>query len=408
MIGFIRSVDLKSHFFRIIRKVKTFLKPSNKKNTPIIYNLSTKTFFHGRKINEGVKRALVSYITGPFTIDEKELMQYPFSNYGIAHTIIKVLNQLGYVVDVIQWTDVSFRVQKKYDLFFGHGGYNFETIAKQLPDQAIKIYWFPSCALPFLNSQEQLRLKNLYKRHKVSLNPVRSLPVENQSDWQLADSVISLGNQYARSTYKTSIPIFSFNNAAYKELQPERICRDFTMARSNFLFFAGIGNVHKGLDLVIEAFNNIDAHLYIATKVENEFYEIYKEELSSHSNIHVQGWVEVRSSRYYELVEKCAYVIMPSCCEGSPGSIIECMHRGLIPVVSKESTIDTDGFGVTLDSCDILHIRQTVMELADLPVNIVKEKSIKTFEKAMQDYSVQSFERNVRDAIQKTIKLSVR
>src|SRR4030043_281721 len=72
------------------------------------------------------KRALLSYITTPFTKPKNDQSQIRFANIGVAKSIVYVLNQLGYIVDVIDWKDKKFVPRRKYNLFIGHGGEKFK------------------------------------------------------------------------------------------------------------------------------------------------------------------------------------------------------------------------------------------------------------------------------------------
>ena len=56
--------------------------------------------------------------------------------------------------------------------------------------------------------------------------------------------------------------------------------KNFDDARNNFLFFNGPGNVHKGLDLMLEVFTRVDQHLYIRQNIEPAFLKAYKKELT--------------------------------------------------------------------------------------------------------------------------------
>jgi hypothetical protein len=65
--------------------------------------------------------ALVSYIPKPFRLAANDPLNVQFSNIGIARAMVRVLNEMGYGVDVINFTDNRFKVEKTYDLFIGHG-----------------------------------------------------------------------------------------------------------------------------------------------------------------------------------------------------------------------------------------------------------------------------------------------
>jgi hypothetical protein len=59
-------------------------------------------------------------------------------------------------------------------------------------------------------------------------------------------------------------------------------------------------------------------------------------------------------------------VIHPSASEGSPGSVIHAVTAGLVPILSKESGDDVDGFGFLLKDTRLNTISKTVKKLATL------------------------------------------
>src|SRR5262249_50628701 len=61
-------------------------------------------------------------------------------------------------------------------------------------------------------------------------------------------------------------------------------------------------------------------------------------------------------------------VVYPSCSEGQCGSVVTCLHAGLIPVVSRETGVDVDpAFGVVLADCSVEGIRRAIAELSGRP-----------------------------------------
>ncbi len=115
------------------------------------------------------KRALLAYIVHPFSIPRDDPRFLGHNNIWYTHTIVKILNRLGYKVDVIDYQDTSFSPQSAYDLFIGHGGINYTIIAQALPAQCPKIYFSTSAYWQFHNQQEKARFDQLKQRRGVSL-----------------------------------------------------------------------------------------------------------------------------------------------------------------------------------------------------------------------------------------------
>ncbi len=354
-----------------------------------------------------LKRALVSYITAPFKLSAHDPRNIQFSNIGIVRNIARALNELGYAVDVVEWSDSSFVPRRKYDVFVGHCGCNFETIAQALPSDTTKIYFSTGLYWREWNRLEEVRLDELQQRRGVRLAPDRKIEYSEESANRMANGIICLGNHAAKESYRQFPLVINLNNAAYHDARYDTAVKDFkdfAAGRKNFLFFSGPGNVHKGLDLLLEAFGHealreADVHLYICQSIAADFHQVYEEELTFLPRVHVIGPVAMRSRRFYELADRCDYVVHPTCAEGQPGSVIECMHQGLIPILSRQANMDTRDFGVTLDECSIAEIVAAIRQAAERPVEQCEELSRKARAATLQDYSEAAFLKNMKAAI---------
>lgn len=388
---------------RIPKAIKDWLR-ARYRGYPVPINNIGEPPPHGHlRVTDRPKRALLSYITRPFKLPPDDSRNVQFSNVGIARSIVRVLNELGYIVDVVEYTDTEFVPCREYDLFIGHGGHNFEFIAHNLSGDTIKIYFSTGLYWKEHNRREAERFSWLEERRGVRLPYDRWIYYSEEYANQSADGIICLGNQVAKESYSEFPLVINLNNAAYHEDRDDGVKKDFASSRNKFLFFSGGGNVHKGLDLLLEAFVGVDAHLYICQDIRPDFFEVYRHELEDYPNIHLVRWIVMRSPKFYELVNKCAYVILPSCSEGCAGSVVECMHHGLIPVVSREATIETGNYGVTLRTCSIEEIIEVVQDLSKHPAGWCEEMSRRTREVAVREYSVDAFLRNMRGAIQYVI-----
>ncbi|MCX5641810.1 MAG: glycosyltransferase [Candidatus Omnitrophica bacterium] len=349
------------------------------------------------------KRALVAYITAPFRLGPDDPRNLEFSNIGIGRSIVRALNELDYVVDVVEYSDKRFMPRNDYDLFIGHTGRNFQRIAGRLKPGTVKIYFSSGPYWRFWNEQEVKRIESLRQRRQVKY-PFERI-IKESEEWanENADAIICLGNDYARQSYSRFPKVFNLNNASYYDDRYDWTKKDFTSARKNFLFFSGPGNVHKGLDLLLEAFIGLGAHLYICQRINPDFLKIYRNELTVAPNIHLVGVIPMRSRQFYELVDRCAFIINPSCAEGQPGGVVECMHQGLIPVVSRETNIDTGDYGITFQDCSVGEIVETVRDLSGRSPEWCAEMSRKTRRVAVSEFSASLFLRNIKDIIRSRV-----
>jgi glycosyltransferase involved in cell wall biosynthesis len=93
--------------------------------------------------------------------------------------------------------------------------------------------------------------------------------------------------------------------------------------------------VHKGLDLALDAFIGMpDLELTVCGRPEKEadFFRLYQRHLKQTPNIKLHGWLDMASPDFVEIARTHAAVIYPSSAEGGAGSVIHCMHAGMLPV----------------------------------------------------------------------------
>ncbi len=377
--------------------LRRFTKPHYKR----LYNLVMES-----EIQHPSKRALLSYIVHPFSIPRDDPRFLSHINIWHNREIVRVLNCLGYTVDVIDYRDTKFVPRKKYDLFIGHGGINTEKIARRLPAKTVKIYFSTGCYWKFHNEQELARFTALRERRGVNLHPDRLIRNSEEGALLTVDGVIGIGNEFTKGTYSAFSPVIMINDTALFDDFFERSNKNFEKGKANFLYYAGGGNVHKGLDLLLEAFTELDQNLWICAKIDDQFAEVYAAELHTHPNIHMVGWIQPRSIRFYELMGTCNFVILPSCSEGQASSIVACMIQGLIPIVSRASGIDVSDYGVLLEPCTIREIVKTVTLLFSQSSEWCKERAIKTREVAIKEHSEQVFTAQMNEAIRSIILYS--
>ncbi|MCX5999859.1 MAG: hypothetical protein NTU41_09815, partial [Chloroflexi bacterium] len=187
------------------------------------------------------KQALLSYITAPFRMSDEDPSTSQFSNNGIAKDIVRTLNQIGYIVDIVEWTDTIFAPKKPYDLFVGHGGWNFEHIIASLPPRAKKICFSTGLYWQEHNRREEERFRWLEERRGVRLAYDRWIERSEECANQSADGIICLGNRIVKDSYSKFPLVVNLNNAAYHDDRYDTTRKDFATGRSNFLFFSGGG-----------------------------------------------------------------------------------------------------------------------------------------------------------------------
>jgi glycosyltransferase involved in cell wall biosynthesis len=340
------------------------------------------------------KRALLIYLVKPFALEETDPRLLTHQNSRQCKQIAALLGEFGYVVDSIDIRDKKFIPTRHYDLVVSNR-VDLGAMDSHFQKDTVKIYLASVTNHQVHNGRLRSRHERLLKRRGCSVR-MRRVYSEAMPYVSKADAIAAFGNDEIVATWREAFDgsIYPFNNYGFKETRFIFDEKDFAVARYSFLFFASGSQVQKGLDLLLEIFPKLpDLHLYVCSQFEkeNDFCACYRKELYETANIHAIGWVHVNSPEFQELVRRCAYVIHPSCSEGQPGSVVQCMYGGLIPVVSKQTGIDTENFGVTFADDSLEEIERVIREVSQLPEEWHKERSIKTAKVAEAKYSEDVF-----------------
>ena len=299
---------------------------------------------------------------------------------------------LGYRVDVIDENNDQFFPTRNYSFFVGNRT-NFDRIASLLNKDAIKILHIDTAHWLFHNMAECRRLELLKERRGFVLLPQRGMRPNFAIEH--ADYGTVLGNEFTMNTYKyANKPLFPIGIST-PFIYPWREDKDFNHVRKNFLWFGSGGFIHKGLDLVLEAFAQMpDYNLTVCGPIHTEkgFQSAYHKELYNTSNIHTVGWVDISSPEFTEITNRCIGLVYPSCSEGQCGGVVTCMHAGLIPIVSYESGLDINRqSGVMLKTCSVDEIKSSVRSVSFLTPQQLKLMARKNWEFARANHSREIF-----------------
>jgi hypothetical protein len=339
-----------------------------------------------------IRKALLIYITKPYRLKKGDPQFLKHQNLKQCMQIVSLLSIKGYSVDLLDIMDDRHFPNENYDLVIGH---RVSIREQDIYSTKKNIYLATGTNHKIHNFQVLSRYQYLNERRGIKLTP-KNLNSINMPFVEKADAIFCFGNEFVRASWDhvSKGECFSFNNYGFDGTKSLIDYRNLDRARKNFLFFASTNQISKGLDLLLDVFSkNPDLHLYVCSlfEYEKDFCEAYFRELFQTQNIHPVGWVEVNSSLFYKLCTECAFVIHPSCSEGSPGSVIQCMHTGLIPVVTLQTGIDVDDFGILFPSDQIVDIEKTIQTVTDFPIEKLKSSSLQTRITSIEKYSEQSF-----------------
>ncbi len=358
-------------------------------------------FLHFKSNNKNKGDVLISYITLPFTNIEESLDAH--TNRWECKEIVNTFLNMGYNVDLIDWKNREFIPRKKYYICMDIHD-NLDRISRYLNKDCIKIFYATGAHWLFQNHAEYSRLFELQTRRGFSLTPRRI--VSPALSLNHADFLTIIGNEFTEGTYSSinvpKFPIKISSTHIYKEINQ----KDFDAVRNQFIWFGGSGMVHKGLDLVLEAFTQMpEFQLFVIGKVEKEtdFFEAYKNELCNTANIKYVGPLDPSSQKFLSIVENSLGLVFPSCSEGSSGGVITTMHAGLIPIISYESGISIRECGIILKENNISEIKNAVRYISSLDKDQLKSISNKCRDFALLNHTRDNFSDNFRNSIEKII-----
>lgn len=312
------------------------------------------------------KTVLLSYIKSVFTNPEMRTDRTHTNRYT-TFLISEILRDLGYNVDVIDCGDDFKGDFKKYELVIGLGKTLDYVIETRRPEEKTKVIWFGTGSNPLFSNVATLnRLNDFYKRNNQLLfSSARYIKEDWPLQHEFSDWIILHGSSFAKSTYLAQnintvhAPVFIYHSF-------NRTNNEWISAKKNYLWFGTNGLIHKGLDLLLDSFKDMqDFNLHICGNIEaeREFFKYGKQIIDSNINIIYHGFVDVKSKMFEDILRTCCFVIFPSASEGNSPSVITCMaNGGLIPIVPKSADVDLNGYGVSIKELSVNAIKESVAE----------------------------------------------
>ncbi|MBE9211796.1 glycosyltransferase [Plectonema cf. radiosum LEGE 06105] len=349
-----------------------------------------------------IGNVLISYVVNPFTLKPGEPVPTSHTQHWECLQMAKTFLDFGYNVDVIWFYNDVFLPSKDYT-FFIETRWNLQRCVPFLNKDCLKIFHSDTAHILFHNAAEANRLLRLQQRRGITLSPKR-FEQPNQAI-EYADCATVLGNEFTLNTFKyANKPLYRIPISAPR-LYPFPEDKDFAACRKNFLWFGSGGLVHKGLDLLLDAFSQMpDYNLTICGPIEREddFKTAFYQELYQTPNIHTIGWVDVNSQKFIDIVNSCLGIVYPTCSEGGGGCVINCMHTGLIPIVSYESSVDvSDDYGVILKENTVEEIKQSIQNISSLNPSQLEQMARKSWEFVRKNHTRDRFAQVYRETIEK-------
>ncbi|HSE61745.1 MAG TPA: hypothetical protein VLA88_05640, partial [Candidatus Saccharimonadales bacterium] len=180
---------------------------------------------------KSTKHALLSYLPHAVAAGVRGEPTVRFSNEGIAREWPRVLNELGYSVDIVGWDDKTFVPTRNYDLIILHGARTFANIYQPLSQKPPLIHFLTGTYWRFNNKEEEARLASFAERHGVTVPKDRYIAVNEDPVNEAAKGIIILGNQRIRQTFDKYPTVEVINNASYPDDHFIKTTKDYGEAR---------------------------------------------------------------------------------------------------------------------------------------------------------------------------------
>lgn len=346
-------------------------------------------FLPGAANPGGSRRALLVHIVEPLfdtTLDVRH------QNRWQVRELARCLAERGFRVDALAPGGATPPGTPAYDLVVDlHPGIS------RYPDSRLRIAYITGSNPDFSNRAERLRLEELRLRRGKMLLPRRQVP-EFSTHLRECDAMFFIGSSGNLATYdQTAVPPVHFlRNFAYTPpLLPVA-----PNANRGFMFLASGGQVHKGLDLLLEVFSrhhDWNLHVCSAFHEEPDFCRAFHKELFAQPNIIPHGFLNLESREFAKCAALCRHVLLPSCSEANAGSVLSGMAAGLIPVVSRETGFSTDEVHF-FEECSVPCIEAKLRERIAMNPATLETEAARARALVTQQYSPTAFTASLEKA----------
>lgn len=297
-----------------------------------------RTDFAAGVLNAGAKsRALLVHLVEPFSDPGVDVRH---QNRWQARELGRLLAARGHALDVAAPGSNHVPADASYDVIIDlHPGLTRYPVGANTQRVAYITGSDPS----FSNAAERHRLADVARRRGVTLQARRQVPEFSANDLGRCTAMWFIGSPHNLETYRAfPVPPVSFvRNFAYPVPAAPRDGAD----PRQFLFLASGGQVHKGLDLLLEVFARRPEwtlHVCSSFHEEPDFVGAYRDELLGRPNIVPHGFQRLDSPRFTGIAARCGFMLLPSCSEANAGSVLSGMAAGLVPIVSRECGFAAD------------------------------------------------------------------
>lgn len=358
-----------------------------------------------KKLNKINKTVIFSYLNTPYWL--KNCTKYMISHNNRSESVI--------IKDIFlekEFNFISLRFDKKNmwqanknpEIIFGIEP-NFIALSELYPF-ATKIYYATGAYYEHQNRViiERTDQLNIFRKSAI---PYSRLVIENNAA-ETADYIFQIGSQATISTYPEHLrkKIFLIRPTTFDFLKLDIEKKMRQHSKFNFMWIGSNGSVLKGLDLLLLYFkNHLNLHLYVVGNIDIEFSEEFSEELYHSENIHYMGYHRMDDETLNSIASKCTFIIFPSASEGIPGSVINMMKLGLIPIVSRYAGFDgIDSIGFVVEDLSIKSVEKSINKAMLIQEESLMGRFLECSSFIESNFNIDVFKNDVQEALERVMK----
>lgn len=377
----------------IKRSIKKLFKKKERPDKMMIANL-----YH----TDYQKTVLICYITAPFLTPN----HFKHQNYLTSHIVAESFRDLGYNVDIIEYTNQQFVPDyTDYAVIFGMG-YQFERSFLSKNRAIPRIHLITGAHQDLHNEMSLRSISDFYASSGLWMPDEANVLAESAYYGMYnADVSIILARGYVfddcRARFKNKL--YSLNNnilGVFSGFSPK------TNRTNNFLFLSGGRQVTKGLPILLEAARiRTDLIFYVVVpNINSELLELYRDVFKEGTNVFLFKDIRMDGEEMKNIIESCSYVVAPSYIDGLPGGTIEPMSAGLIPIVSKYCGFPGEKFIFEMDELSVTGLISKMDEVLEVTEETYLNISVEVMAYANQHFSKEAVKRQLIEILEAELK----
>lgn len=393
--------------FNVLRKIYHFYKKF-KSNIINFTNRVKRKFIHNEDcyqsvINDKAPWVYVSYIADAFHHINDEAFLNMHQNKREVLAMAKVFNKLGLNAYFMLYTSSKSLPDIDCILVFGHEP--GVQRAKEKYKNAKMVFYAVSTYYDYRNFKIKQMTDSFNKRYNANI-PYRRL-INSHSAFIDSDATLLIGSEITKNTYPVE-----YRNKITKIHQSTQQCRYLQNVEAKgskeFFYLASYGNILKGIEVLLEFFTmHTEYTLHWVGPIENDVKVAIKKEITP--NIVTYGFQNISSDIVLGLMERCDFMIYPSGVEGIPGSVLNSMKSGLIPLVTPWASFDgIENLGYLMEDTSVMSVENAVNWAMSLSKEEIDRRKKLCQKFVFENYNLERFKKEFEHFFKDVIGLDMR